>query len=218
MESDFAYEQLSPELFEQLAVAMAESVIGAGIEVYGRGPDGGREATFTGTINWPATTDDDGVWNGYTVVQAKQCQTPSSDPAANFQWLHGQLRDEFKTWMNPKSKRRQRFPQYLLVITNVRLSAADPGGGIDVIRADLEKWLDREYDPKDDDGKPRTLRRRGLRGGPAVRGMDFSISRGEIFGFLGPSGAGKSTTEHRDRVGRRKGRDQLREAVSDEWW
>lgn len=120
--------------------------------------------------------------------------------------------------MNPKSKRRQRFPQYLLVITNVRLSAADPGGGIDVIRADLEKWLDREYDPKDDDGKPRTLRRRGLRGGPAVRGMDFSISRGEIFGFLGPSGAGKSTTEHRDRVGRRKGRDQLREAVSDEWW
>lgn len=53
---------------------------------------------------------------------------------------------------------------------------------------------------------------------PAVRGMDFSVSRGEIFGFLGPSGAGKSTTEHRDRVGRRKGRDQLREAVSDEWW
>ncbi|MCT7659560.1 ABC transporter ATP-binding protein [Mycobacterium deserti] len=30
---------------------------------------------------------------------------------------------------------------------------------------------------------------------PAVRGMDFSVSRGEIFGFLGPSGAGKSTTQ-----------------------
>src|SRR3954464_10298625 len=29
---------------------------------------------------------------------------------------------------------------------------------------------------------------------PAVRGMDFSVGRGEIFGFLGPSGAGKSTT------------------------
>jgi hypothetical protein len=167
---------------------MAESVIGAGIEVYGRGPDGGREATFTGTINWPATTDDDGVWNGYTVVQAKQCQTPSSDPAANFRWLHGQLRDEFKTWMNPKSKRRQRFPQYLLVITNVRLSAADPGGGIDVIRADFEKWLDREYDPKDDDGKPRSLRRRGLREVPrcaawtspsaAARSSGFSVQAG----------------------------------------
>ncbi|GAB7142276.1 ABC transporter ATP-binding protein [Mycobacterium riyadhense] len=30
---------------------------------------------------------------------------------------------------------------------------------------------------------------------PAVRGMDFTVGRGEIFGFLGPSGAGKSTTQ-----------------------
>ncbi|SHG95681.1 ABC transporter ATP-binding protein [Streptoalloteichus hindustanus] len=30
---------------------------------------------------------------------------------------------------------------------------------------------------------------------PAVRGMTFSVDRGEIFGFLGPSGAGKSTTQ-----------------------
>ncbi|WP_442931042.1 ABC transporter ATP-binding protein [Mycolicibacterium sp. 120320] len=30
---------------------------------------------------------------------------------------------------------------------------------------------------------------------PAVRGMDFTVGQGEIFGFLGPSGAGKSTTQ-----------------------
>jgi fluoroquinolone transport system ATP-binding protein len=29
----------------------------------------------------------------------------------------------------------------------------------------------------------------------AVRGLDFAVHRGEIFGFLGPSGAGKSTTQ-----------------------
>lgn len=29
----------------------------------------------------------------------------------------------------------------------------------------------------------------------AVRGMDFEVGSGEIFGFLGPSGAGKSTTQ-----------------------
>jgi ABC-type glutathione transport system ATPase component len=32
---------------------------------------------------------------------------------------------------------------------------------------------------------------------PAVRGMDFTVGRGEIFGVLGPSGAGKSTTPRR---------------------
>lgn len=30
---------------------------------------------------------------------------------------------------------------------------------------------------------------------PAVRGMDFTVCQGEVFGFLGPSGAGKSTTQ-----------------------
>ncbi|MCP5453859.1 MAG: ABC transporter ATP-binding protein [Spirochaetaceae bacterium] len=31
--------------------------------------------------------------------------------------------------------------------------------------------------------------------GEAVRGIDFEVAPGEVFGFLGPSGAGKSTTQ-----------------------
>ncbi|MBW0115811.1 ABC transporter ATP-binding protein [Pseudonocardia abyssalis] len=30
---------------------------------------------------------------------------------------------------------------------------------------------------------------------PAVRGIGFTVDKGEVFGFLGPSGAGKSTTQ-----------------------
>src|SRR5215470_270277 len=40
----------------------------------------------------------------------------------------------------------------------------------------------------------RTRHRRKVSKVDAVRGVDFAVARGEIFGFLGPNGAGKSTT------------------------
>jgi ABC-2 type transport system ATP-binding protein len=40
----------------------------------------------------------------------------------------------------------------------------------------------------------RALRRTFKGGIEAVRGIDLTVSRGEVFGFLGPNGAGKTTT------------------------
>jgi ABC-2 type transport system ATP-binding protein len=40
----------------------------------------------------------------------------------------------------------------------------------------------------------RARRRRKVTSVEAVRGVDFAVQRGEIFGFLGPNGAGKTTT------------------------
>jgi ABC-2 type transport system ATP-binding protein len=40
----------------------------------------------------------------------------------------------------------------------------------------------------------RSLRRTFKGGIEAVRGIDLTVARGEIFGFLGPNGAGKTTT------------------------
>jgi hypothetical protein len=55
---DYQLEELGPRSFEQLAVALARKVIGPGLQVYGSGPDGGREATFASRIDWSASGDD----------------------------------------------------------------------------------------------------------------------------------------------------------------
>jgi len=156
--ADFAFEELGPRGFEQLAVSLAMAVVGAGIEVYGSGKDGGREATFEGKIQWSGS-DGPADWDGYTVFQAKQ-QEHVTSPAANLNWLKIQIRNEFAEWMKPGS-RRQRFPQYVIFVTNARLSAEAGKGGVDQIREYIREQLNFEHGADDD--KPRTLRQRGLR-------------------------------------------------------
>lgn len=160
MENDFAYEQLSPRVFEQLAVALVEPVLGAGLEVFEPGRDGGREATWDGPVNWAATDADDTTrWQGHTVIQVKHCQNPTQDPGTDLAWLQGHLKTELDTWMKADSK-RTRFPNYLLVVTNVRLTPADPGGTMDKLQRWIAKALKHN---RGTDRSPRTLRSKGLR-------------------------------------------------------
>ncbi|GAT01601.1 NACHT domain-containing protein [Mycolicibacterium fortuitum] len=160
MENDFAYEALSPRAFEQLAVALVEPVLGAGLEVFGPGRDGGREATWDGPINWSATDSDDSTrWDGYTVIQVKHCQNPTQDAEADLAWLQSHLKTELDTWMKDGSK-RSRFPNYLLVVTNVRLTPGDPGGTMDKLQRWVSKQLGHNYGTE---RNRRTLQSKGLR-------------------------------------------------------
>ena len=43
--NDYPLEELGPRAFEQLTVALAQEILGAGLEAFGAGKDGGREAT-----------------------------------------------------------------------------------------------------------------------------------------------------------------------------
>lgn len=65
----FDYEDLSPDQFEKLVIAICQFLLGVGVQGFATGPDGGRDAKFVGTAElFPSTT---GPWIGTTIVQAK---------------------------------------------------------------------------------------------------------------------------------------------------
>ncbi|MFF1633460.1 NACHT domain-containing protein [Leifsonia sp. NPDC058248] len=157
MAQDYPLEELSPHAFEQLTVALASEVMGAGVEAFGAGPDGGREATYDGPVEWSATTSfGKDSWNGYVVIQAKQ-REHLGEPSTNARWLRKRIDEELDAWVSSSSK-RGRLPDYIVFVTNVRLSSV-PGSGIDLINNHIRTRLGA---PIDSDARD-TLSRRGVR-------------------------------------------------------
>ncbi|MBU1702309.1 MAG: hypothetical protein KJ970_09690 [Candidatus Eisenbacteria bacterium] len=65
----FAYEDLSYDQFETLVVLLCQRLLGASVQGFAKGPDGGRDAKFIGTAELhPSKT---APWVGTTIVQAK---------------------------------------------------------------------------------------------------------------------------------------------------
>lgn len=65
----YAYEDLSDDQFESLVVAICQFLLGAGVQGFAMGPDGGRDAKFVGTADLlPSKAS---PWKGTVVVQAK---------------------------------------------------------------------------------------------------------------------------------------------------
>ena len=70
----FAYEDLSPEQFEELIVSICQFLLGTSVQGFCKGPDGGRDAKFTGTAN--EIPSKMAPWIGTTIVQAKHTNSP----------------------------------------------------------------------------------------------------------------------------------------------
>jgi hypothetical protein len=113
----------NPTSFEQFVRVLAIQVFGPGVTVFGNGPDGGREATFNGKVNYPFPQTEH--WDGYGVIQAKfkeKIETTKADQG----WAIDQLKQELKTFA--VSAKRNPKPQYYVFVTNVDLTSASSGG------------------------------------------------------------------------------------------
>lgn len=132
--------RLGPDAFEQLVLALAVRILGPGITAFGDGPDGGREASFSGRQQYPNAAD---PWDGYGVLQAKykdQLFGSRSDAT----WFLGQVKDELDDWANPDKRRvsEGQRPEYLIFATNVPLTAVPARGGRDKADELIEKYRD----------------------------------------------------------------------------
>jgi hypothetical protein len=124
--------------FEDLCRALAVHALGPGIQAFGDGPDGGREATYQGAVVYPGKDPELG-WNGYIVLQAKYRRQGAGDKDA--EWLCREITKELAAWSATGSNRARRgaLPEYLIIATNVRLSSVSGVGGLDRVRVHLSE-------------------------------------------------------------------------------
>ncbi|MEV8419428.1 tetratricopeptide repeat protein [Streptomyces niveus] len=135
--TDYVLTGLGAQRFEELSQALVLQTLGASVEIFGDGPDGGREATFEGLTDFP---NPDTPWTGYGVLQAKFRSRPEG-PGKDADWLIAHIKSELDAWGDPASNRvrRGRLPDYLLITTNVVLSAVPGSGGIDRVHEALRE-------------------------------------------------------------------------------
>jgi hypothetical protein len=125
--------RMGQRLFEDMCRALAVHVLGPGIQAFGDGPDGGREASFEGRLHYPEPAVDE-QWNGFGVLQVKYRRAGIGEK--DLDWLRREITKELAAWSSPDKKRitEGRMPEYLIIATNVRLTSAVRVGGIDRIR------------------------------------------------------------------------------------
>ncbi len=135
--------ELSPQAFQQLAAALAIRSLGAKVQAYGSGRDGGRDFTSRGILQWSANDyARQEFWDGYTVFQVKKKETLAAKPSANATWLTKEILAELDAWTDPDGSRGD-VPDYLVFVSNVPLTPVAAAGGWDSLHESVGQHLDK---------------------------------------------------------------------------
>ncbi|SFI92336.1 NACHT domain-containing protein [Planctomicrobium piriforme] len=148
------YFRFTPKAFEQLTQSIAIHILGPGVNIFGSGPDGGREATFDGEVPYPFESE---RWRGYGIIQAK-CKEKTEGTQKDQDWALTLLAGELKAFAEGYAKlqgkptsakprknsrsapKRSRAPEYYIFCTNVVLTPADSSGGKDLADALIKSY------------------------------------------------------------------------------
>jgi hypothetical protein len=127
---NYDLDRLGDQQFEHLVQALLKAVIGPGTITFGPGPDGGREATFSGKAAYPSSRKG---WKGEWIFQAKFHNVRQIGPDKARQQLLIDLKKELEKIV---IKYKRKCDNYILV-TNVPLSSVPNVGTHDKIASEV---------------------------------------------------------------------------------
>ncbi|MDR6497467.1 hypothetical protein J2785_000609 [Burkholderia ambifaria] len=132
--ADYRLDRLNTREFEHLSQALCKKFVAVGVTPFGDGPDGGREATFDGKMDYPSKIE---PWSGYLVVQCKYRQRSVGDAGSDTEWVTKELSQELEKYESPSARSKskkdipRRLPEYYIFVTNAVLTGNAKTGGHD---------------------------------------------------------------------------------------
>ncbi|NPC76062.1 hypothetical protein HPP05_40680 [Corallococcus exiguus] len=124
---DYDLDRLGATEFERMTQALLLVVLKApGAIIFGAGRDGAREATFTGTLDYPSSSE---KWSGEWIFQAKFHDINLTKPAK----ARSMLLQELESELNKITEKYKHPCNNFILITNVRPSSTHLAGTNDKI-------------------------------------------------------------------------------------
>jgi hypothetical protein len=125
---------MGDDQFEEMVQSLLKKVIGNGTITFGKGPDGGREAIFTGKGNYPSEID---PWEGKWIFQVKFHDIRQLGPEKARREVIADLKSELA-----KIIRLHNGCDNYILITNVKLSGLKSIGTHDKIEEIIPAYSD----------------------------------------------------------------------------